>query len=79
MIHYSFLIQSLYSMFIFHIWLQLFKRWIALSTGQITIHWITQLVLQVFIRWTVIYPVNNAIHRLNNWGLIYFPQKTFTV
>ena len=51
------------------IWLQLFKRWIALSTGEITIHWITQLVLLVFIRWIVIYPVDSAIHRLNNWGL----------
>ena len=34
------------------------------------IHWITQLVLLVFIRWIVIYPVDSAIHRLNNWGLI---------
>ena len=50
-------------------WLQLFKRWIGLSTGKITIHWITQLVLLVFIRWIVIYPVDSAIHRLNNWGL----------
>ena len=33
------------------------------------IHWITQLVLLVFIRWIVIYPVDSAIHRLNNWGL----------
>ena len=34
------------------------------------IHWITQLVLLVFIRWIVIYPVESAIHRLNNWGLV---------
>ena len=54
---------------IYQIRLQLFKRWIALSTGKITIHWITQLVLLVFIRWIVIYPVDSAIHRLNNWGL----------
>ena len=32
------------------------------------IHWITQLVLLVFIRWIVIYPLDSAIHRLNNWG-----------
>ena len=32
------------------------------------IHWITQLVLLVFIRWIVIYPVDSAIHCLNNWG-----------
>ena len=50
-------------------WLQLFKRWIGLSTGIITIHWITQLVLLVFIHWIVIYPVDSPIHRLNNWGL----------
>jgi len=48
----------------------LFKRWIALSSGQITIHWITQLVLRVFIRRIVIYPVDSAIHRLNNRGQV---------
>ena len=33
------------------------------------IHWINQLlVLLVFIRWIVIYLVDTAIHRLNNWG-----------
>ena len=34
------------------------------------IHWITQLVLLVFIRLIVIYPVDSAIDRLNNWGLM---------
>ena len=29
---------------------------------------IDQLVLLVFIRWIVIYPVDSAIHRSNNWG-----------
>jgi len=24
----------------------------------------------VFIRWIVIYPVDSAIHRLNNWGQV---------
>ena len=33
------------------------------------IHWITQLVLLVFIRWIVIHPVDSTIHCLNNWGL----------
>ena len=30
------------------------------------IHWITQLVLLVFIRWIVIYSVDSVIHLLNN-------------
>ena len=47
---------------------QLFKRWITLSTGQITIHWILQLVSLLLIQWIAIYPVDSAIHRLNNWG-----------
>ena len=34
------------------------------------IHWITQLVLLLFIRWIVIYPVDSVIHLLNNRGLI---------
>ena len=46
-------------------WPRLLKRWITLSTGQITIRWIAQLVLLVFIHWMVIYPVDRAIHRLN--------------
>ena len=31
-------------------WPQLFKRWTTLPTGQITIHWIAQLVSQILIR-----------------------------
>ena len=34
-----------------------------------TIHWITQLVLLVFIPWIAIYPVDSVIHLLNNQGL----------
>ena len=30
------------------------------------IHWITQLLLLVFIRWIVIYPVDSVIYLLNN-------------
>ena len=32
------------------------------------IQWINQLVLLVFIRWIVIYPVDSVIHLLNNQG-----------
>ena len=49
---------------------QLFKRWITLSTGQVTIHWIAQLVPVVLIRWIVIYPVDSAIQRLSNPGQV---------
>ena len=47
---------------------QLFKRWIALSTGQKSNQWITQLVSQILIHWIVIYPVDSAIQRLRNRG-----------
>ena len=47
-------------------WPQMFKRWITLSIGQITIHWIMQLIPIILIRWIVIYPVDSAIQRLNN-------------
>lgn len=36
-----------------------------------TMHWITQLVLLVFICWIMIYLVDSAIHRLNIWGQIF--------
>ena len=49
-------------------WHQLFKRWIALSTGQTTIQWITRLVFVILIHWISIYPVDSAIQLLNNWG-----------
>ena len=44
----------------------------VVQTLDSAIHWITQLVLLVFIRWIVIYPVDSAIHRLNNWGLMFY-------
>ena len=48
---------------------QLFKSWIALSTGQISIQWITQLLVSLtLIHWIVIYLLDIAIHLLNNWG-----------
>ena len=51
-------------------WPRLFKGWIALSTGQISIQWILQLVSSIVIRWIAIYPVDSAIQRLNNRGLV---------
>ena len=49
---------------------QSFKRWITLSTGLVTIHWIAQLVPVILIRRIVIYPVDSAIQRLNKPGQI---------
>ena len=40
----------------------------------VVIQWIAQLVSLILIRWIVIYPVDSAIQRLNNRGLLnYFP------
>ena len=50
-------------------WLRLFKGWIALSIGYISIKWIVQLVSPIRIRWVVIYPVDSFIQRFNNRGL----------
>ena len=41
---------------------QKIKRWITLA-----IQWITQLLSLILIRWVVIYPVDSAMKRLNNW------------
>ena len=35
-----------------------------------TIQWIAQLVFVLLIRWIAIYPVDSAIHVLNNQGLV---------
>ena len=51
-------------------WPRLFKRWIALSTGQITIQRISITEINYAIRWIVIYPVDSAIRRLNNRGQV---------
>ena len=53
-----------------YIWPQLFKRWIALSTEKIAIHWISYSETNCNIQWIVIYPVDSVIHLLNNWGLM---------
>ena len=51
-------------------WPRLFKRWIALSTGSITIQRISIGEINYVIRWIVIYPVDSAIQLLNNQGLM---------
>ena len=53
-------------------WPQLFKSWIALSTGLITIQWVSIRETNCVIHWIVIYPVDSAIQLLNNWGLVCF-------
>ena len=47
---------------------KLFKRWIALFIGQMTIQWITQLVFIILIHWIAIYPVDSAIQLLHKRG-----------
>ena len=47
---------------------RLFKRWIALSTGSITIQRISITQINYAICWIVIYPVDSAIQHLNNPG-----------
>ena len=54
---------------------QLFKRWIALSTEEITIQWITQLVFVLLISLIAIYPVDSATQLLNNQEWQEFKQK----
>ena len=56
---------------VIHYSLELFKRWIALSTGWITIQWITHLVFILLIRWILIYLADGAIHFLNNRGQVF--------
>ena len=50
------------------IWHQLFKRRMALSTGQISIQWINIRQTNCTIHWIEIYPLDNAILLLNNWN-----------
>ena len=53
-----------------YFWPQLFKNWIALSTGEITIQRISvkETNYACATQWIVIYPVDSVIHLLNNWG-----------
>ena len=45
---------------------QLFKSWIALSTGYITIQWISIGETNCTIQWIEIYMMDSAIHLLKN-------------
>ena len=49
----------------------------SLILEQFPCNYLNSLGLLVFIRWIVIYRMDNAIHLLNNWGLIY--SKSFTI
>ena len=42
----------------------------VVQTVDSAIHWITQLVSIILIRWIAIYPVDSAIQFLNNWGQV---------
>ena len=42
----------------------------------ISIQWITQLVPLTLIYWIVIYPVENAIQLLNDWGQVLWPTNS---
>ena len=59
-----------------YFWPQLFKRWIALSTGKITIQRISIRETNYAIRWIEIYPLDSAIQRLNNWGQVFIQFNT---
>ena len=39
---------------------------------------IIHLTLLIVIRWIVIYPVDSAIHLLNNWGQVHISRKSKT-
>ena len=53
----------------------LFKSWIALSTAWIAIQRISIMKTNCVIHWIVIYPVDSAIHLLNNRGRKRFCSK----
>ena len=48
-------------------------------TGWHPVHWIGQLVSLTFIQWIEIYPVDNAIQLLNNWGQYCFFRRAFVL
>ena len=50
-------------------WPQLFDDRITLSTGEISIRWITLYVLLSLIRWIAIYLLDSVIHPFYNWAL----------
>ena len=46
-----------------------------LSTGQISIQWLVQMVSLILIFWLVIYPVDSPVQLWNNWGQVPVVQK----
>ena len=54
----------------------LFKRWIALSTEQITIRRIGNIEVNCVIHWIEIYSVDIAIHLSNDRGQAFFDVNT---
>ena len=48
---------------------RLFKSWLALYTGQITIQRTSKREANCTMNWKEIYPANSVTHLLNNWGL----------
>ena len=42
----------------------------VVQTMDSAIHWISDSETNCNIQWIVIYPVDNVIHRLNNWGQV---------
>ena len=50
---------------------RLFKRWIALSTGKITIQWMSIRKTNCTIHWIEIYLLDSAFHLFNNRALKY--------
>ena len=59
-------------------WPQLFKSWIALSPGEITIQRKSVRETNYAIRWIEICPGDSAIHLLNNWDLVTSQTRCFT-
>ena len=56
----------------------LFKSWIALSTGKITIQRMIVRETKLCYQWIVIYPVHSIIRLLNNWGQIFIFSQLVT-
>jgi len=52
----------------------LFKCWIALSTRQICVQWISMREFNYTIHRIEIYPMDSTIHLLKNWGLVSSPD-----
>ena len=50
---------------------------ITISTGQIFIQGIAQVVFLLLIRWVVIYPMDSGIQLLKNWALINIGMAIF--